>query len=166
MRVNIKPRAGFLIVFACCASLLGFAFYKQHVEYIDPCPLCIFQRVAFMWMGLFALLAALHNPGRGGKKVYGALILSGVVFGLSVAGRHIWMQHLPADQVPECGPGLNYMLQNFPLKEALTSVFKGSGSCAQQKWVWLGLSMPEWTMIWYLGLGFLTLRVLRRDETI
>ncbi|MGD8384232.1 MAG: disulfide bond formation protein B [Lysobacterales bacterium] len=163
MRVNIKPRSGFLIVFACSAILLGFALYQQHVEYLDPCPLCVFQRVAFIWMGLFALLAVLHNPARTGKRVYGALVFGGAVFGASVAGRHIWMQHLPADRVPECGPGLNYMLQNFPLMEALKSVFKGSGSCAEQKWVFLGLSMPEWTLIWYVGLGLLILWALLRD---
>ncbi len=162
MRVKIKPRSGFLIVFACSAILLGFALYQQHAEYLEPCPLCVFQRVAFIWMGLFALVAVLHNPARTGQRVYGVLVIGGAVFGASVAGRHIWMQHLPADRVPECGPGLNYMLQNFPLMEALKSVFKGSGSCAEQKWVWLGLSMPEWTLIWYVGLSLLILWVLLR----
>ncbi len=164
MSFRMTPRTGNLLIFISCSALLGFALYKQHVDYVDPCPLCVFQRLAFLWMGGFALLAALHNPARTGQRVYAALVVVGALFGALIAGRHIWMQYLPADQVPECGPGLNYMLENFPLSQALASVLKGSGSCAQQKWSWLGLSMPMWTLAWFIGLGLLVLWTLRQHR--
>ena len=150
---QISPRLGFLLITVACAGLLGYALYEQHVEWLDPCPLCIFQRIAFMGIGIFALLLCLQNPQGWLKPIYGGLLLLASLFGMLVAGRHIWMQNLPADQVPECGPGLEYMLDNFSLGQTLAKVFQGSGSCADIKWEFLGLSMPWWTMIWYLGLA-------------
>ena len=150
-------RTWYAVAAVICAALLGFALYKQYQDFVDPCPLCVIQRVAYIWIAVFALLAALHNPARTGQKVYSWIITLGAAFGIGVAGRHVWLQHLPPDLVPECGPGLNYMLDNFPLSETLSMVFLGSGSCAEVKWSLLGLSMPEWNLAWYLGLGILTL---------
>ena len=147
---RITARKWNLFVSVCCASLLAYAIYKQYVDYLEPCPLCILQRVAFLWMGLLALLAAIHNPARAGQRFYAWLITLGAVIGAALAGRHIWLQHLPADQVPECGPGLNYMLENFPLTEVFATVLQGSGSCAETKWSFLGLSIPMWTLVWFI----------------
>lgn len=158
----MTPRIWNLCVVLCCASLFGFALYNQYVNYLDPCPLCILQRLAFLWMGLFALLAFIHNPARRGQKIYAWLLALGAGMGAFIAGRHVWMQNLPADEVPECGPGLNYMLENFPLAEVVSSVFNGSGSCAEVKWSFLGMTMPMWTFIWYAGLGLATLWVAYR----
>jgi disulfide bond formation protein DsbB len=144
---------------------MGFALYHQYVEYIDPCPLCIFQRLMFCWMAVFALLAIIHNPGRTGQRIYAWLIVTGSTLGSLIAGRHIWLQNLPADEVPECGPGLNYMLENFPLTEVFSTVFHGSGSCAEVKWSFLGLSMPMWTLAWYAGLGLVTLWLVYRSAS-
>jgi disulfide bond formation protein DsbB len=149
-------------VVACCVSLLGFAYYNQYVDYLDPCPLCIFQRVVFFWMAVFAILAAIHDPGRLGQRIYAWLIVASAAIGASIAGRHVWLQSLPADEVPECGPGLNYMLENFPITEVLSSVLRGSGSCAEVLWTFMGMSMPKWTLIWYVGLGCVTLWVAYR----
>ena len=159
---RMTPRQWFLVLVLCCAVLLGFALYNQYVDYLDPCPLCIFQRVIFLAMGVIALLAALHNPARTGQRVYAWLVAVTATIGALIAGRHIWLQNLPADQVPECGPGLNYMLENFPLKEVLSTVLMGSGSCAEVVWSFLGMSMPMWTLIWYVGLGLMTLWVVYR----
>ena len=137
--------------------MLGYAIYVQHVDFLEPCPLCIVQRVEFMWIGLFALVAALHNPAGKGRKIYAAFVTFGAFMGAATAGRHVWLQHLPVDEVPECGPGLNYMLDNFPLGETISTVFYGSGSCAEVQWSFLGLSMPEWSLVWFLGLGLFTL---------
>ena len=115
-------------------------------------------------MGVFALLAAVHNPKGVGRKIYAILVLLGSTFGAAIAGRHVWMQHLPADEVPECGPGLNYMLDNFPLTEALSSVFRGSGSCAELTWSFLGLSMPEWALVWFVGLSLMTIWINFRKQ--
>lgn len=157
-----SSRAWFAIIAVCCAGLLGFAFYQQYRAFMDPCPLCIFQRVAFLLMGLVALLAALHNPRRTGQRVYASVIVVSAVLGALVAGRHLWLQSLPPDQVPECGPGLNYLLENFPLTDVLSTVLLGSGSCAEVHWRLLGLSMPGWTLFWYLVLGSLALWLAAR----
>jgi len=137
--------------------LLGYALYIQYHDFLDPCPLCIIQRVAFLWIGAAALLALLLKPARLGQRLYSWLIALGAGFGAAVAGRHVWLQQLPADQVPECGPGLNYMLDNFPLSEVLSTVLRGSGSCAETDWTFIGLSMPAWALAWFLGLGIITL---------
>lgn len=136
---------------------MAYALYNQYVEFLEPCPLCIFQRVAFIWMGVLALLAALQNPLGWGRKLYTWLIVLGAAFGAVTAGRHIWLQSLPPGDVPECGPGLNYMLDNFPLSEVLSTVLNGSGSCAEVSWSFMGLTMPMWTLVWYIGLGVLAL---------
>jgi disulfide bond formation protein DsbB len=163
MLKNITPRLGFGFITLACVALLGFALYSQYVDFLDPCPLCIFQRVAFLLMAVFALLAFLQNPAQTGRRIYGWFIVAGAVFGALVAGRHIWLQQLPADQVPECGPGLNFMLDNFPLTEVLSSVLQGSGSCAEVKWTFFGLTMPMWTLIWYTGLGLLAIWLAYRS---
>ena len=162
---KISLRMWYLIAAVSCAGLLGYALYSQYQMFLDPCPLCIFQRIAFLWIGVFALLAAIHNPARTGQKIYGALIVLGAMAGAYVAGRHVWIQSLPADQVPECGPGLSYMLNTAPFLDVLKTVLLGDGNCAEVQWSFLGLSMPAWTLIWYAGLGlvtvYFTLRTVR-----
>jgi len=113
-------------------------------------------------MGLVALFAFIHNPDQTGRRVYGWLIVLGGILGAAIAGRHIWLQNLPPGEVPECGPGLNYMLENFPVTEVLSSVLRGSGSCAEVKWSFMSMSMPMWTLIWYIGLGVMTLWIAYR----
>lgn len=142
-----------LLGFFICAGLMGFALYAQYRLLLDPCPLCILQRVAVISLGIVFLAAALHNPAGWGKPVYVALIAMIAAAGVGVAGWHVRLQHLPADEVPSCGPGLDYMLDNFPLGDALRMVFKGSGECAEIAWQFLGLSMPAWVFISVLGLG-------------
>lgn len=139
--------------FTICAGLLGFAYFLQFRENLDPCPLCIFQRLAFISLGVVFLLAALHHPGRIGSRVYGVFIALSGLIGAGIAARHLWLQHLPPDRVPECGPGLDYMLEVFPLTETLRMAFTGSGECADIVWSFLGLSMPGWTLFWYLVLA-------------
>jgi disulfide bond formation protein DsbB len=139
--------------FAICAGLMGFALYAQHVLLLDPCPLCVLQRVAVIALGAVALAAALHNPAGWGRRVYAALVFLAAGSGLGIAVWHWHLQNLPPSDVPACGPGLDYMLDNFPLAEALSMVFKGSGECAEVVWSFLGLSMPAWVTFWMLGLG-------------
>ena len=138
---------------AACAAMMGFALYAQYILELEPCPLCIFQRVAVIAMGVVFLLAALHDPGRTGARIYGLLVAVPAAAGVGVAARHVWLQGLPPDQVPECGPGLDYMLDVFPVMEALDMIFSGSGECAEVSWRMLGLSMPTWVIIGCAGLG-------------
>lgn len=144
-------RARFLTGFVVCAGLLAFALYTQYVGGLVPCPLCTFQRGAFLVLGLVFLIAGLHAPrSRGPRATYGVLGAVAGVAGIAIAGRHVWLQHLPPDQVPACGPDLNYMLEAFPLGDVLRRVFTGSGECALVDWRLLGLSMPEWSLLWFV----------------
>ncbi len=162
MSFLFRPRVWFLLVALACACLLGFALYVQYALFEDPCPLCMLQRLAFTWIGLVALAAGIHNPGRTGRYLYALLLALGGIAGAFVAGRHLWLQHLPPDQVPECGAGLNYMLATMPFGEVLSQVLHGSGECAQIGWTFLGLSMPWWTLFWYIGLTVMTLLVVTK----
>ena len=146
-------RALNLLAFAVCGALLGFALYAQHGLGLEPCPLCIFQRVALMALALVLLAAALHGPGPLGGRVYGSLAGLCALAGIAVAGRHMWLQSLPPENVPSCGPGLGYLFDTFPLGEALKQVFSGSGECAKVDWTFLGLSMPAWVLASFVVLG-------------
>lgn len=137
-----------------CAALLGFALYSQYFGGLLPCPLCSFQRGAFVALGLVFLAGALHGPrGRRSRGVYGVLAMVFAALGAAIAGRHVWLQSLPADQVPACGPDLSYMMEAFPLADVLRRVFTGSGECAAVDWTFLGLAMPAWSLLWFVLLG-------------
>lgn len=138
--------------FLFCASVLGYAYFLQFQEGLDPCPLCIFQRVAFISMGILFLFAAMHNAGGIISRGYAVLISMAGLAGMGIAGRHVWLQYLPPDEVPECGPGLEYMLDVFPLTDALRMAFTGSGECADVNWTFLTLSMPIWALLSFIGL--------------
>lgn len=156
----MTPRIWHFFALLCCVLLVSFAMYNQYIVYLNPCPLCVLQRVAYMWMGVFALLAFMHNPGRTGQLIYGWLFTLGAIFGMGIAGRHVWLQNLPPDLVPECSPGLNYMLENWPVADVVKTVLYGSGDCAEVLWTFLGMSMPMWTFVWYAGLALVTLWVV------
>ena len=141
--------AGFL----ACVGMMAYALYAEHVLFLMPCPLCVFQRIAVITLGLVFLVAALHNPEDFGRRVYAALIFAAAAAGVGVAGRHVWLQNLPSDQVPSCGPGFDYIVDSFPLSEALSMIFTGSGECASVDWSFLGLSMPAWVVISVLVVG-------------
>jgi len=162
MAVIFRPRIWFLLVALACASLLAYGLYVQHALFIDPCPLCVLQRLAFMWIGAMAFLAFVHNPRKVGRWLYSALLALGGIVGASIAGRHIWLQHLPQGQVPDCGMGLNYMLETMPFTEVLSQVLQGSGECAEIDWTFLGLSMPNWTLLWFIGLTVATIIVIAK----
>lgn len=140
-----------------CAAFLGYAVWSQFHELLEPCPLCQFQRIGFLLLFVVSLAAVVHNPGATGRRVYGVLAFVSAVLGFAIAARHTWLQHLPPDQVPECGAGLNYMLQTFPVGDVLRKVFTGSGECAKVDWTFLGLSMPEWNLFWF---GFFAISAL------
>lgn len=143
-------RTGFALCAALCAAFLGFAYYAQFQLYLEPCPLCIFQRLAFVALLVVSLAAAIHNPRGTGRRVYGILALIAAGSGLALAGRHVYLQHLPPEAVPDCGPGLAYMLEAFPLADVFRRVLTGSGECAEVDWTFAGLSMPEWTLAWFV----------------
>ena len=147
-------RLQFLLGFLACAGLLAYAFYLQLHDGLEPCPLCIFQRVAFFALGVVFLLGAIHGPkGARGRKTYGWLALLASLGGILVAGNHVRLQLLPPDQVPACGPGLDYMLEAMPITGVIRKVMTGSGECAAVDWTFLGLAMPAWSLICFLVLA-------------
>jgi len=155
MQARSHLRLVYAAGFAICVLLIGIALYLQYYEYQNPCPLCVLQRVAFIAMMPIFLVAAIHGPQRGGAHVYSALLLLIAAAGGAVAVRHVWLQHLPKDRVPECGPGLEYMLNKFPLTQALEKIFRGSGECAEGGWTLLRLSIAEWSLTWFVLLSAL-----------
>jgi protein dithiol:quinone oxidoreductase len=164
--IPLAPRFGYALGFLACAGLIGFALYLQYFLYEDPCPLCIFQRIAFMVLGVVFLVAALHGPARTGAIVYGFLQFTAAAIGGAIAARHVWLQHLPKDQVPACGPDLKYMMNKFPLAEVIGKVLSGSGECAEVGWTFLGLTIAGWSLAWFVILGvfvvYLTVLALRK----
>jgi disulfide bond formation protein DsbB len=148
-------RAQFLTGFALCAGLLAYALYVQYGMLMLPCPLCVLQRIAFVALGLVFLLGGLHAPrGKVGRAAYGLLALVPAAVGAGIAGRHVWLQSLPPSEVPLCtNMGLDYMLEAMGPFKAVSSVLSGSGECAKIDWTFLGLSMPAWTLVWFIGLG-------------
>lgn len=138
--------------FLFCLALLLSSVYMQHVMELEPCPLCIMQRIAVLVTGIFFLIAAVHNPAKIGNRIYVGLISLTALLGGSISARHIWLQNLPADQVPSCGPGMGFIMENFPLADALSLVLKGSGECAEVSWTFLNLSIPAWTLLAFVGM--------------
>ena len=147
------PRALNAAGFLACVGMMAYALYAQYQLYLDPCPLCVLQRVAVIGMGVAFLLLAVQGPEGWMRRTYLGVLGVFALGGIIVAGRHVWLQNLPPDEVPSCGPGLGYMLDNFPLGDALKMVFTGSGECANVDWQFLGLSMPTWVLIAVAGLG-------------
>ena len=137
-----------------CIGLMTYALYAQYHLHLEPCPLCIFQRVAVIALGVVFAIGALHAPGSSaGRRAYAVLALLAALAGIAVAGRQAWLQSLPADQVPACGPGLGYMFDSMPFGKMLAKVFMGSGECAVINWRFLGLAMPVWVLICLVVLG-------------
>jgi disulfide bond formation protein DsbB len=145
-------------------SLMGFALFLQYVKHQDPCPLCMVQRVVFIAILVVFALATLHGPKRVGEKIYAALIVLLSMSGVGVATRHIWIQHLPKDQVPACGPGLDYMLETMPMGDVLQKLMHGSGECAAKGWTFLTLGIPEWSLLCYLALAALSVLIVVRKS--
>jgi disulfide bond formation protein DsbB len=147
---------------AVCIALLAYGYYLQYVKGLEPCPLCMVQRGFFYVVtGLF-ILAALHAPARAGTAIYSALVVLFAAGGAATASRQVWLQHLPPDRVPQCGPDLFFMLENLPLSRTLEKLFQGSGECAAVDWKFLGLSIAGWSLVWFIALAVYALWLAAR----
>ena len=140
--MKLRARGFFLVGFVFCAILLLIAGYFQFVRDLEPCPLCISQRVAVLLVAIILLSAVIHNPKIRGIQVYALLGFLTATLGASISGRHVWLQNLPPDEVPSCGPGLEYIFNNFPIGETIKLLLNGTGECAETLWTFLGLSYP------------------------
>lgn len=166
-RMWTDRRLGNLAGFLVCGVMMGYALYAERVLGLEPCPLCMFQRVGVIALGLVFLLAALHNPaGARGRNAWAVLLLLTAAFPLYVAGRHVYIQSLPFGSVPACGASLDYMLDVFPFATVVRKVLFGAGECQKIDWSLLGLSMPAWVLVGVIALAVWAAFVnLRRDSS-
>ena len=145
---QLSRRQKYLLGFLFCSGLIAYALFAQYFLNLEPCPLCIFQRVAVILMGIIFLVCSLLEPkSRQAKIISLTLFVAAGSFGIAYASRHVRLQNLPSDQVPGCGPGLDFMMSTFPINEVFKMVFEGSGECATIDWSFLSLSMPAWVII-------------------
>ena len=157
----------FIGLVICITAMLFAVLYLENTLYLDPCPLCILDRVVIIALGVIFFIAWLHGPRTIFTKVYGLLgiVLSSI--GIALASRHIWLQNLPKDQVPECGPDLYYMLETLPIFDVLKKTLTGSGSCADISWTFANLTIPEQTLILFVILLILSvIQTLRPRKTV
>lgn len=151
-------RVPMVLGFLACAGGMAFALYLQHFRNFEPCPMCVFQRVAMVAAGLAFLAGALHGPRRMAIRwTYSGLAALAAGAGAGIAARHVWLQGLPPDQVPACGPTLDYLLDMLPLAEVVATILRGDGNCAKIDAAWLGISLPGWTLVAFIGMTLLAL---------
>jgi disulfide bond formation protein DsbB len=138
-----KGRIGYFIGFAASFGLVAFALYIQTRDHLEPCPLCISQRIAFMVLGTLFLIAGLHNAAMLGRRIYALLQFAAAATGAGIALRHIWIQTHPEQVMAECGAGFDYIFDQFPFRRAVELVFKGTGECSAMDWTLLGFTIPQ-----------------------
>lgn len=150
-------RSLYAIVFLGCFSLLATGYFMQYVMDLEPCPLCMVQRFFFYGVGIVALIGLLHGATGIMNKLYSGFMALLAIGGGIVASRQLWLQSLPPNQVPSCGADFDFLVHNFPIAKAIESLWKGSPSCAEVTWTFLGLSIAGWALIWFASFALLAL---------
>lgn len=150
-------------LFALCAAMLGFGLYLQLVVGLHPCPMCIMQRYALVAVGLIALVGGLQGPRAWGQRVYATLIGASAIAGAGVAANQSWLQLHPPG-IAECGPGLEYLMESFPLTEVLPMLFRGAGDCSAIDWTFLGLSLANWSLLSFSAILLFSVWLLLRGK--
>lgn len=163
--MNLSIRTINLIIFLGCVFLMLVGAFLEHVMKLPPCPLCITQRAFIVLTGLLAFAAFAQNPKRKGQRLYAILGIAAALGGAYISAHHTWLQSLPADQLPACGPGLAYMFEVFPMMEAIELLFKGDGTCGTVHLIF-GLSIPVWTLVAFSGLVLLNIYQLVRKAAV
>ncbi|HZV97715.1 MAG TPA: disulfide bond formation protein B [Methylophilaceae bacterium] len=149
----LTGRSGYLLGFIASFGLVALALYLQQRYTLEPCPLCIFQRIAFLALGVLFLAAAIHNPAQTGRRLYGLLQVTAALVGAGIALRHMWIQANPDKVMTECGAGIDYIFETLPFSKALNWVFKGTGECSSMDWTFFGLTIPQLSLIGFVVLG-------------
>lgn len=139
-------------------GLLTGALYFEFVLGLDPCPLCMMQRIWFLLTAVVAYVSLLHNPKWGIYPLIGILCAA---IGAYFASRQLWLQSLPEDQVPSCGPDLQYMLDVLPMSDVLTAMTQGTGDCAKTAWSFIGITLPGWALLGFITLAGFAIMQLR-----
>lgn len=158
-------RTLFLLAFLGCLGLIAAALYLEHIVGLEPCPLCHVQRLAVVLFAAVCLLATLHNPARLGQRIYAIVAMLAAALGIATAGRQIWLQGLPEDQLPSCLPPMEFMLEAFPLQEIMSKMLHGTADCAAIDWTLLGLNIAQLSMISFIAMCIFSLFVLLRKSS-
>lgn len=153
--------------FLLCLIAILFALYLEFFQGLDPCPLCVLQRVALVGAGFFYLIAWIHfwiskNPNIWTVRAYGVLVLAFTLFGLVMAIKQIYIQHLPLGEAPACGPGLEYLRQTLPWDQFIAGLFQGDGECAVTGTRFISLSLSEWSAVLFTLLSLLNIHLICR----
>jgi disulfide bond formation protein DsbB len=157
---TMNSRWWFLALALLCGGLMAYALYLQYVELMEPCPLCMLQRLVVVGLAAVSLVAAIHHPHGLGRWLYAGLNTLLALAGMALSLRHIWIQALPADKVPQCGPGLNYMLDTMPWMQVILDVLRGSGECAHKDYVF-GVTIPVWTLLFFVAILLVSMLTVR-----
>lgn len=159
-----RSRLMFLLVTVISAGLMLFSFFLQFVQELEPCPLCISQRIAITLLGLLSFVAVIHNPREFGFRCYGLFLGLLGLAGTLLASRQLWIQGLPPEKVPACMPGIEYLVDILPVTDILRMMLTGTGDCAKIQWSFLGVSIPGWTLIMFLAFLLIGLFELVRER--
>ncbi|MEH6551880.1 MAG: disulfide bond formation protein B [Pseudomonadales bacterium] len=159
-----RPRLINLLIFIATSGLMSVGFIMEHQMGLEPCPLCMTQRIFIVLTGFFGLLAFLHNPGLRGTQIYGTATLLSALTGGGFSIRQLYLQSLPEDLVPACGPSLSYILDTFPLAHALKLMLTGDGNCAEVAWTFMGISIPGWTLVAFAALAGISIWQIVRSS--
>ena len=164
--LQLLPRQIHLIIFILVGSLLGYAAYSMKVLGLEACTLCITQQFFYCLIGVTAFIAFLHNPYPFCSQIYSVLISISSIAGIWISGRQVWLQGLPEDEVPLCGPPLEYIIDVFPFADVINALFMGDGNCAEIPWKFLGLSMAGWSLVWFLVIFLLSILAIKKSTSI
>ncbi len=154
---SFSSRQIHLVIFLIVGSILGYAAYSMKILGLEPCTLCITQQFFYCLIGLSSFASFLHNPGVTASRIYSVFLSLFALAGIWISGRQVWLQGLPEDEIPLCGPPLEYIIDVFPFADVITALFMGDGNCAEIPWQFLGLSMAGWSFIWFLIIFFLSI---------
>ncbi len=162
--ITLPPRRlAYFLGFAVCAGLIAWALWLQYGLGLEPCPLCALQRIAVVALGVVFLVAAMHNPGPIGAIVYGGFAFIVGATGAGLAAWQVWIQAQPKGAVQACGSGLAHLLETLPFAEVVGAVLTGSGDCAEQGWLFLGLGIPSWTFAFFVAMVAAAIATARAD---
>ncbi len=159
---NISYRLMNFYAFLCVIVMFGVAFYLQFWKGIAPCPLCVLQRVTMALIGIVLLVGSVFALKKCGRYFLNAILLLLSSGGIFLAGRQVWLQHLPPDKSADCGVSLQYMWNVLPLDQVLMKILQGTAECSLVDWSFLGLSLAEWSLFWFIVFAVFSLWQIAR----